>query len=107
VSVKYDIVEGEHPYKSVDNATASDDCWSLGIRVQGTANKAYGGVEKDAQFEIWLHLKSSGVERKAVKMANTIVDFVAGIPPDTLHSKKDRYYRRRMESGGKKIITYT
>lgn len=107
VSVKYDIVEGEHPHRFAENATSSDDCWGLGIRVQGIANRACGDVEKGGQFEIWLHLKSSGMEKKAVKMANTIVDFVSGIPPDTLHSKKDRYYRRRTESGGKKTIVYT
>jgi len=107
LSVKYNIVDGEHPHRCAINAQSSDDCWGLGIRVSGTANQAHGSVPAGGEFEVWLKMKCQGTGRKAVKMANTIVDFVSGIPPDTEHTKADRYYRRRSTADRKKTIIYT
>jgi hypothetical protein len=107
LSVEYSVVEGEHPHRFAVNSTVNDDCWGLGIRVSGKANKAHGIVSAGGKFEIWLKMKCIGTGRKTVKMANSIVDFVSGMPPDTTHTTSERYYRHRSVANGKKMITYT
>ncbi len=95
LSVEDNVVEGEHPHRFAVNSTVNDDCWGLGIRVSGKANKAHGVVSAGGNFEIWLKMKCIGKGRKTVKMANSIVDFVSGMPPDTTHTTPERYYRYR------------
>src|SRR5277367_209891 len=76
LSVECSVVEGEHPHRFAVNSIVYDDCWGLGIRVSGKANKAHGIVSAGGKFEIWLKMKCLGTGRKTVKMINSIVDFV-------------------------------
>jgi hypothetical protein len=79
----------------------------LGIRVSGKANKAHGIVSAGGKFEIWLKMKCIDTGRKTIRIANSIVDFLSGRPPDTMHTTLERYYRHTSVANGKKMVTYT
>ncbi|KAL1635372.1 hypothetical protein SLS56_001796 [Neofusicoccum ribis] len=76
VNVVYDIrKEGSHKKKFAEDDASNDDGSALGIKV------VYKGQE------VWLSRKG----RIAVKMSNTLVDWLSGLPTDSELLAEDRY----------------
>lgn len=96
IALRYEITDSDHPHKFIRNARRSDDCRRLGIEATWTLKRRFRGLDPGNKYTTWL-TRDCQPNRKAVKIANSILDVLSEVPVDGSVRNQDRFYNIKDE----------